>query len=77
MLVFGMVRGLGTLPHFVFPEMVGALISQYYFVPRYGARRWKQYATVLMAGYSCGMGLVGMGTVAIAMISKSVSQMPY
>ena len=77
MFVYGMVRGLGTLPHFVFPEMVGAVISQYYFVPRYGARRWKQYATVLMAGYSCGMGLIGMGTIAIAMISKSVSQMPY
>ncbi len=57
--------------------MIGALISQYYFVPRFGARRWKQYATVLMAGYACGMGLIGMGTVAIAMVSKSVSQMPY
>lgn len=77
MFVFGIVRGLGTLPHFVVPEFVGALISQYYFVPRYGARRWKQYATVLMAGFSCGMGLIGMGTVALAMISKSVSQMPY
>jgi hypothetical protein len=77
MFVFGVVRGLGTLPHFVFPELVGALISQFYFVPRYGARRWKQYATVLMAGFSCGMGLIGMGTVALAMISKSVSQMPY
>lgn len=77
MFVFGIVRGLGTLPHFVFPELVGALISQFYFVPRYGARRWKQYATVLMAGFSCGMGLIGMGTVALAMISKSVSQMPY
>jgi hypothetical protein len=77
MFVFGIVRGLGTLPHYVFPELVGALISQYYFVPRYGARRWKQYATVLMAGFSCGMGLIGMGTVALAMISKSVSQMPY
>jgi len=77
MLIYGIVRGLGTLPHYVFPEMIGALISQYYFVPRFGARRWKQYATVLMAGYSCGMGLVGMGTVAIAMVSKSVSQMPY
>jgi hypothetical protein len=30
-----------------------------------------------MAGYACGMGLIGMGTVAIAMVSKSVSQMPY
>jgi hypothetical protein len=77
MLIYGIVRGLGTLPHAIFPEMIGALISQYYFVPRYGARRWKQYATVLLAGYACGMGLVGMGTVAIAMVSKSVSQMPY
>jgi hypothetical protein len=77
MLIYGIVRGLGTLPHAIFPEMVGALISEFYFVPRFGARRWKQYATVLMAGYACGMGLVGMGTVAIAMVSKSVSQMPY
>ena len=77
MLVFGIVRGLGTLPHGIFPEMVGALISQFYFIPRFGAQRWKQYATVLAAGYACGMGLIGMGTIALAMIGKAVSQMPY
>ena len=77
MLIYGVVRGLGTMPHAVFPEVIGALVSQFYFCRRFGARRWKQYATVLMAGYACGMGLVGMGTVAIAMVSKSVSQMPY
>jgi hypothetical protein len=77
MLIYGVIRGLSTMPHYVFPEFVGALISQFYFVPRFGARKWKQYATVLMAGYACGMGLVGMGTVAIAMVSKAVSQMPY
>lgn len=77
MLVFGVVRGLGTWPHSIVLEMVGALISQFYFIPRFGARRWKQYATVLAAGYACGMGLVGMGSIALAMIGKSVSQMPY
>lgn len=77
MFVFGIVKGLGSWPHWMIPEFAGALISQYYFVPRFGARRWKQYATVLAAGYSCGMGLVGMGTIALAMIGKSVSQMPY
>jgi hypothetical protein len=77
LLVYGVVRGLGHLPHYVFPEMVGALISQYYMVPRFGARRWKQYATVLSAGYACGMGLVGMGSVAFALIGQAVSQMPY
>lgn len=77
MLIYGIVRGLGTMPHGIFLEMVGALISRYYFEKRFGLREWKQYATVLMAGYACGMGLIGMGTVAIAMVSKSVSQMPY
>ncbi|MGI5820250.1 MAG: peptide transporter, partial [Armatimonadota bacterium] len=77
LLVYGMVRGLGNLPHSAFPQMLGALISQYYMIPRFGARRWKQYATVLSAGYACGMGLIGMGSVAIALIGQAVSQMPY
>ncbi len=77
LLIYGVVRGLGRLPHFVFPEMIGALISQYYMIPRFGARTWKQYATVLSAGYACGMGLVGMGSVAFALIGQAVSQMPY
>ncbi len=77
LLIYGIVRGFGILPHYVIPQMVGALISQFYFVPMFGARRWKQYATVLAAGFACGMGLVGMGTIALALIGKSVSQMPY
>ena len=75
--VYGVVNGLGAGPHGIFPMFAGALISQFYFTPRFGARRWKQYATVIMAGYSCGFGLIGMGTCAIAMITKSVSTMPY
>jgi hypothetical protein len=77
LLVYGIVRGLGTQPHFIFPEMVGAVISQYYFIPRFTARTWKQYATVLSAGYACGVGLIGMGSVAFALIGQAVSQMPY
>ncbi len=77
LLVYGIVRGLGQIPHFVFPEMVGALISRYYFEKRFAQRTWKQYATVLSAGYACGNGLIGMGSCAIAMIAKSVTQLPY
>jgi hypothetical protein len=77
LLIYGMVRSFGILPHFVFPQLLGALLSQYYFIPRFGALRWKRYATVLAAGYACGMGLVGMITVALVLIGKSVSQMPY
>ncbi|HJN16123.1 MAG TPA: peptide transporter [Armatimonadota bacterium] len=77
LLVYGIMRGLGQLPHGLFPEMVGALLSRFYFEKKYGRKRWKQQAAVLNAGYACGMGLIGMGTVAIALIAKSVSQLPY
>ena len=78
-MIYGLIRSAtgGILPHAVFPQLLGALVSEYYFIPRYGARRWKQYAMVLFAGYSCGTGLVGMVTVALVLIGKSVSQMPY
>jgi len=77
MLVYGIARGLGYMPHFVVPEIIGALLGRYYFMPRFGTQQWRRYATVLLAGFSCGMGLVGMGCVALAMISKSVTQMPF
>jgi hypothetical protein len=77
LLVYGFIRGMGSLPHFIIPEMIGALIGRYYFAKRFGSHQWKLYATVLLAGFSCGMGLVGMGSAAVAMIFKSVSQMPF
>ncbi|MGD8723120.1 MAG: peptide transporter, partial [Desulfobacterales bacterium] len=59
MLVYGMVRGLGqTLPHAMFLEVAGALLGRFFFLKRYGAM-WRQYAPVLLAGFSCGMGLTG------------------
>ena len=76
-LVYGFVRGLGGLPHLLIPEMVGALLARYWLEPRFGVQQWRQYAPVLLAGYACGMGLVGMSAVAIALISKSVTQLHY
>jgi len=77
LLIYGIVRGLGILPHWTILTLIGALISRYYFEKRFPRKRWKQYATVLSAGYACGKGLVGMGSVAIAMIQESVSAKPF
>lgn len=76
-LVYGFVRGLAGLPHLLIPEMAGALLARYWLEPRFGTQQWRQYAPVLLAGYACGMGLVGMSAVAIALISKSVTQLHY
>jgi len=35
------------------------------------------WAPVLLAGFSCGMGLIGMAAIALAIIGKSVSYLPY
>jgi hypothetical protein len=74
MLVYGMVRGLGqTLPHAMFLEVAGALLGRFFFLKRYGAM-WRQYAPVLLAGFSCGMGLTGMFAMGVTLILKSLAQ---
>ncbi|HJP29703.1 MAG TPA: peptide transporter [Candidatus Latescibacteria bacterium] len=74
---YGFVAGLGQWPHFVILNFIGALLGHFHMRPRFGAERWRAYAPILLAGYSCGVGLVGMTAIAIALISKSVSQVIY
>ena len=59
------------------PEMAGALLARFVLERRFGQERWRQFAPVLFAGFACGMGLIGMVAVAIALISKSVTQVQY
>ncbi|MFH1091027.1 MAG: peptide transporter, partial [Pseudomonadota bacterium] len=77
MLIYGVVRGLGqTTPHGLILEVIGALLGRFFFLRRYGAM-WRQYAPVLLAGFSCGMGLMGMFAMAFALILKSLEPLPY
>jgi hypothetical protein len=77
MLVYGMVRGLGqSTPHGLVLEVVGALLGRFYFLKRYGAM-WRQYAPVLLAGFSCGMGLTGMFAMGATLILKSLGRLAY
>ena len=74
---YGFVAGLGQWPHFVIPNFIGALLGRYYFLPRFGAKKWMAYTPILLAGYSCGVGLIGMSSIALALISKAVSQVVF
>ena len=77
LLIYGVVRGLGqSTPHGILLEVAGALLGRYYFHKRYGSM-WRQYAPVLLAGFSCGMGLTGMFAMGFALILKSLSYMAY
>ena len=74
---YGFIGGVGAWPHFVFPNFIGALLGRYYFQRRFGEQRWRSYTPILLAGYSCGMGLVGMTSIAMALISKAVSSIVF
>ncbi len=77
LLIYGVVRGLGqSTPHGFILEVVGAFLGRFFFLKRYGAK-WRQYAPVLLAGFSCGMGLTGMFAMGFALILKSLGRLAY
>ena len=76
-LFYGIVGGVGMFPHHTLPMFIGALLGRYYFAVRFGRERWRSYAPIILAGYACGVGLIGMGAVGLALIAKSVSQLAF
>jgi hypothetical protein len=77
MMLYGIVGGIGTsYPPGVILLVGGGLLGKYYFQKRFGLR-WLEYAPVLMAGYGCGFGLVGMLAIGLIFLAKSSSSLPY
>lgn len=73
LILFGIVRGLGQgMPAGIPFEVIGALIGRYYFRRKFGDM-WMKYVLVLGAGYSCGMGLVAMVGMAVAILNKMMA----
>jgi hypothetical protein len=77
LIFFGFVGSLSQFPHLILLQFLGALLGRHYFAKRFGEAKWKAYTPILLAGYSCGMGLIGMTSVSIALISKAVSSVAF
>lgn len=74
---YGFIGGVGNVPHTAVPMFLGALLGRYYFARRFGTERWQMYTPVLLAGFACGTGLIGMAAIALALISKTVNYLPF
>ena len=73
LIIFGLVRGLGeSFPGILIMQIAGALVSHFYIRKRLGDQ-WLKFAPVLMAGFSCGMGLVAMVSVAFTILTKMMA----
>ena len=70
---FGVVRGLGQMPHYIILEIVGALLARFYLEKRFGRDEWRRMAPTIMAGYFTGVGLIGMATIAMKLIQQAVT----
>ncbi|NQT19005.1 MAG: OPT/YSL family transporter, partial [Planctomycetes bacterium] len=77
LLVYGVIGSTGGDPTNAIPTLAAALIGRYYFAKKFGPANWRKYTPILAAGYGCGFGLIGMVSIAISLISKAVSQMPF
>jgi len=74
---YGMIGGIGQMMHGAVSNMIGAALGRYYFAKRFGLEEWHRYAPVLLAGFSCGMGLIAMVAIALGLITKSVNFLPF
>ena len=75
MFFYGLVGGVATMPHYAIPMFFGALLGRYYFAKKIGPETWRKYTPLIFAGYSCGIGLIGMVSVAVALIAKTIYQL--
>lgn len=74
---YGFIGGTGVFPHDVIPTFIGAYLGRKYFAKRFGMDNWRMYTPVLLAGFSCGTGLIAMASIALALIAKSVNYLPF
>lgn len=77
MLIYGFIRGIGDLPHYLVLELVGAMLGRYYFQKKFGADNFLRMAPTVVAGYFTGVGLIGMATIALNLIKQAVTGSPF
>ena len=77
LLVFGAVHGLGQGTPGAIPFMfAGACLGRFYFRKKFGDM-WMKYTPVMLAGFSCGMGLVAMVAVGFTILTKMIAPLLY
>ncbi len=75
--LYGTIQGLVGDPSFLLPRFAGAMLGHFWLRRIFGKKQWRNYTPVLAAGFSCGMGLVAMGSVAVMLIAKAVTMIPF
>jgi hypothetical protein len=74
---YGFASGFYNMTWWAIPLFVGGCLGKYYFSRRFGPEKWMRYTPVLAAGYTCGIGLIGMVSIGLTIIFKAVRSLPF
>ncbi len=74
---YGFIGGIGGMPMGAWGQVFGACLSRFYFAKRLGEENWFKYTPVLLAGFYCGQGLIGLAGTAFALIVKVTNFLPF
>ena len=77
LLLYGIIRGMGQLPHYMLLEIVGGLLGRYWLQKKFGQENFLRMAPTILAGYFTGVGLIAMATLALKLMSEAVSSAPF
>lgn len=73
-LIYGAVRGLNqSTPGGILLEVTGALIGRFFLQKWLGHQRYKTFIMIIFAGFAAGVGIIGMVSVAVALLAASTS----
>jgi len=75
--LYGTIQGLVGDPASGFPMFMAALLGRFYMQRVFGRERWSNFTPVLAAGYGAGIGFVAMGAVALMLIYKAITMVPF
>ena len=77
LLLYGTIKGLAGDPIDAVPELVAALVGRFYMAKIFGKKQWNNYTPVLAAGFGAGIGLIGMASMAVRLISSAVTMLSF
>ncbi len=75
--LYGTINGLAYDPINAIPMFAAALIGRFYMARIFGKRQWAEYTPILAAGFGCGIGLVGMMSMGVRLISSAITMLPF
>jgi hypothetical protein len=70
--LYGAITAINGYPHTVVMIFIGACLGRFVLSKTFGQEKWQSFAPILVVGFSAGMGLVGMLSIALNFLWTSI-----